>query len=336
MKFLLMGDFHRTIRTPRCRKDDYAKTQDAKETFIQNLADTHMVAAILQPGDFFDRPTEPYDLINHIILKYSKPVCPVPVAAVFGQHDLLFHSMESKEQTPLWNLALHKVVHLLPAIPWKIAPDVHIYGSSWNEEIPEIQDLNACNILLTHRMIIGSEESKLWAGQKDYTVATELLRKYKFDLIVSGDNHRRFVADIGFRHLVNCGCIFRKSMDLANHIPAVYLYDTDTKDLEEFLVPIEPANEVMGVKEHIKEKEVEERFLSFVEGLRDADESFVDFLDNIKSILKDNPVSEEVINIIEGATGYVLKNRSIAKTDRPNGKTTLRLRQTKGSSGKSN
>lgn len=335
MKFLAMGDFHRTVRTPRCRRDDYKETQARKESFVLNLADKEMVAAILQPGDFFDRPTEPMELVNEIIHSYTSPVCPIPIACVYGQHDLFFHSMESEFNTPLHNLALHNAVRTLTGYhtPWKIAPDVHIYGASWNEEVPEILEPDVCNILLIHTMIVGSEESKLWAGQTDYTPSIDFLKKHKFDLVVSGDNHRRFVAHVGYRHLVNCGCVFRKSMDLANHTPAVYIYDTESRDLTEHVIPIEPADQVMGVAQHTKKKEIEERFTAFVEGLRDSDEAFIDFLSNIKTVLKDNPVSEDVLSILEGATGYVLKDRSTAKTDGPDGKATLRLRPLKRRSG---
>lgn len=304
MKILLTGDWHITKTSPKKRIDNYPL--QLKILHILNFAKEKNCSLILQPGDFFDSH-KANDYLKRAVIKMLRDVNNIPICTVFGQHDLRYHSSDTKN-TPLRVLEAAGVIDIIgyrrgtPLVlntspPKIIHSDVHIYGASWFEDIPKVTT-KGINILVIHKMII--KDKLLWEGQEDATKGNILLRKHNFDLIVSGDNHQSFTISNGKKHLVNCGSLMRMTTAQLDHKPVVYIYDTKDKSLEKHYIPIEPADKVFDLSTIEKEKKENKELEAFISHLKsDAKIEGLDYAKNLKGYLKENTIEQGTLDIIE-------------------------------------
>jgi hypothetical protein len=155
------------------------------------------------------------------------------------------------------------------------------------------------NILVMHRMVIGNE--KLWEAQEEYAWSRAVLRRNKFDLIVTGDNHHFFTDSIpGNRHLVNCGSLMRANIDQDDHEPAVVIYDTDTRTIKTVKLDVAPASEVfdLGVVEIERERNAElDAFIEQIGQTSGAPD--LDFLGNLSKLSRAEGVPPTVTDLVD-------------------------------------
>jgi DNA repair exonuclease SbcCD nuclease subunit len=270
MKFLITGDWHIDRDRIKTRKDNVFETCIDKLGQIFTIAYAHKVDAILQPGDFFESHRTS-DYVKQFVISFLKDkVVGKPIMTVFGQHDLRYHN-SNIDNTPLKVLQSSGIVHFLSDSPVTFFNDVRIYGASWFEDIPEIVKVfesGPLNILVCHKMIV---DTKIWEGQEDHIFGNILLKKTKFDLIVSGDNHKHFVIRSGKRLLVNCGSLLRTRIDQEDHKPCVYIYDTDPKlgapFIEQVFLKVEDFHKVIRVETAKRVKAENEKLQQFVDAL---------------------------------------------------------------------
>lgn len=293
MKILLTGDWHLTVNQPKKRIDNYFKAQRKKLEFIFNLAMEKDCYIILQPGDFFDSH-KANDFLKRDIINLIKEINPPHIKTIFGQHDLRYHSSDTKN-TPLRVL---EAAAVLDVLSYEKYGDTNLYGASWFEDIPKVTT-KGINILVIHKMII--KDKLLWEGQEDATKANILLRTHNFDLIVSGDNHESFVLSHRNKQLVNCGSLMRMTTAQLDHKPVVYIYNTKDKSLEEHFIPIEPVEKVFDLSTIEKEKKENKELEAFVAHLKsDAKIEGLDYAKNLFAYTKENKetIEEGTLNII--------------------------------------
>ncbi len=306
MKLLLTGDWHIRNSTPQRRTDDYWATVRKKINFILDLAIKERCKLILQPGDLFDSHKANDFLKRYLIKRLKKRK--INIVTVFGQHDLRYHSSHINN-TPLGVLNAAEVVALAGPEPLMgMFGDIHIYGASWYEDIPEtVQDTNAFNILITHKMVIENE--KLWDGQEGQKFGNVLLKTLPYNLIVSGDNHLSFLISSKSKRLVNCGSLLRSAIDQTNHKPVVYtidLFDTGKDWIKQHLVPCEPFEQVFDMAKISAEKERDEKMETFVDRLTgEAELDGLDFIKNMHTFVEKNKeeiddATQEVIEEVMG------------------------------------
>ncbi len=302
MKFILCGDIHYRATTPRARVDNYHQTLLGKIDQINSIAEKYNCSVILQPGDFFDSSTPPLHLLVEAIEKHKEHKWMV----VMGNHDQRYHH-NSIENTPLGVLEAAGVVDVLYDERTAIRNGdgfIHLYGCSWSEDIPKPVESDNIRILVMHRMVIGSE--KLWAEQEEFMWARNVLRRHKFDLIVTGDNHQFFTDTLpgrhGPRHIVNCGSLMRANSDQGDHKPAVVVYDTEDRSIEIVPLKVAPAKKVLSseVAERAKAQNAElEAFVDQIGDTTIAPE--LDFLSNLNKLTKKAPkgVAAKVQEIVK-------------------------------------
>ena len=293
MKILTTGDLHIRSTPPSERIDDYLETQNEKIKQIVNIAYETDCNLILIPGDFFDNPrvklTTIVEIIN--ILKSIE----IPIITIYGQHDLYYRSKENSILTLL--VKIGQPILIADKKPIVLENNsIHVYGASFDEEIPKIKNPNVYNILLIHKMIINQE--KLWEGQENYTQAEFLIKSTQFDLIAAGDNHQSFSVNIGKRFLNNPGSLMRMAINQKNHEPCVYLTDTDKQTNEKIKLGIK-ENVFRFTQEMKKENDYEETVNRFVGDLKDSSVNFFDFIEIVKVFLKKNDIKKEVKTIIK-------------------------------------
>jgi|ADurb_H2B_01_Slu_FD_contig_123_19315_length_4210_multi_2_in_0_out_0_7 DNA repair exonuclease SbcCD nuclease subunit len=293
MKFLVTGDLHLTNKTPTNRIDDYAQTVCGKFNFLFECAKKYNCEAILQPGDFTDSPSLPYSFFVEILSVIKRHN--IPIFLTWGQHDLRFRNRENT-----FLMALYEACPQVHTVSKDTSPqrfgDCFIYGSAWEEDIPEIIKPSEFNILITHRMIV---KEKLWEGQTDFVAANSFLRTNKFSLIVSGDNHTSFYYKIGNKELYNLGSMTRSTSTQLNHRPCVAVYDTEKLSGEIIYIPIKKSEEVFMIEKINREKEKNEELSAFVKGLAEHKDASLSFIDNLKEYLKINKIEESIEKIIK-------------------------------------
>jgi len=297
MKIASCGDQHITNRRPKNRTDDYFGTVLDKFEQECQIAVEENCEIVILPGDVFDSYKENH-LVVQCIISLMKKYPPLHFLCVAGQHDQQFHNPDLSGTT-LGTLLTHTdLIILLTSKPY-IINNTCFYGLSWNEEIPEIITPDCVNILVCHKMIV---DEKLWAQQEGHTWANHILLKYKFDLIVSGDNHKQFTVRKGSQHLVNMGSMMRSTIAQIDHHPAVMIYDTCKQEIFIIDLEIKPFHEVMQIDKATKEKERNEKLESFVHSLKDKPIGqrtlCRDFVSSLEEYTTVNDVEQEVQDII--------------------------------------
>jgi len=286
MKLLLTGDWHYTDKAPKTRTDDYVSAWFRKMNVLLNES-----LPILQPGDLTDSPFLNYLAFRKLFMLLRKEV----VYTIYGQHDLHYRN---KGNTPL-DALLDAIPNLFvvgktPHVLQKCPGAVHLYGASFGEEVPKIVDEKAYNILLIHKMISVSVKQD-WEG----TEAFSFLKKNKFNLIVSGDNHKSFSVHHNQKYLINCGSLMRSKIDQIEHKPCFYKIDTNRSELTKHSIPIENGYKVFDLSSKIEKEERNEDLEAFVAGLSEQKEMSLKVMDNLIAYIAENRLGEKILQIIK-------------------------------------
>lgn len=293
MKLLITGDLHLGKDSLGNRIDNYPETQYTKMNWIVTLANK-LDATLLSPGDVFDNWKQTNFILQTYINLFST-LKHKPIATV-GQHDMKYHSIDM-EDLAITVLQAADVLTVL-SLDKKYEEGIYsVYGSAFGEEIPVPTREDDFNILLIHRMIVHND--KIWDAQKDFSYAENLLRKYSFDLIVSGDNHLYFHAEVGKKHLFNCGSLMRLTTAQLDHIPKVVLFDTKTREWKEYEIPTLPISQVFNLDKIKEKKEKKANFDVFINGLSEVKTMSLSFTDNLTAYLEENKVEQGIVNLLE-------------------------------------
>lgn len=307
MKFIIGGDLHLDTRNPENRKGDFFADQYHKMIYIHKLAREYGCELAVFPGDVYNSHRA-NDWLKSFYIGLLKHELEMEFLwlVVWGQHDMRYHSSD-RRNTPLHVMQAAGNVLGLGHIPYK-RDGVHFYGMNWGENIPEIippeklgVDYEPINVLVAHMMVIENE--KAWTGQTDYRYGLHLLKQHDFDLIITGDNHQSFNMGLGEKYLVNAGALMRTRIDQFNHKPTVYVYDSETKDLHGWAIPVKDFEEIMDIAKAEAEQKIDEKLQSFVSSLKvEVDALRLDFQRNLVEFLKNNEVEQSVTDIIVEAT----------------------------------
>ena len=289
---LLTGDWHLTPKTPENRTDNFRETCLRKVECLRKIAADYDVKFVIQPGDLFDNHTVPNEFMVEVISAVAFFGEHIPILTVYGQHDLRYRNRGNTSLDVL-DAALNNLIILNGLYEYDDC--IAVYGASYGEEIPEIVPGKALNILVLHRMIV---DEKIWEEQKEFDWGTAFLRRNKFDIIVSGDNHKSFIIESPTKKLFNCGSLLRSTTKQINHTPYCVVYDLHTGLYKTIHIPIDPSETVFKMEEVIKEKEKNEHIKAFVDGLNNDEELGMKFEDNMLQFIDLNNIEKEVADIL--------------------------------------
>lgn len=109
IRLLYTGDWHLRGTNPRNRLDDYKEALKAKLREVFNLAEKWDVAAIVVPGDIFDRPEVSIAVLLEYaeVLKESKK----PIYTTPGNHDIYGYNVAT-----YWRSSLRLLSMLVPQL----------------------------------------------------------------------------------------------------------------------------------------------------------------------------------------------------------------------------
>ena len=287
MKLALIGDMHITDKKPFCRKDeDYFRSCLNK---LEQVLCRDAYHKILQAGDFFDHYQQSNIVLSQTMnLLYGSNK---PIHACYGQHDMKFHSSDVSD-TALNILVTCQSVNVRDSK----TPAVSIYKCNYGAEIPKIANSSSFNVLIIHKMIVN--DAALYPGQEGHSFGYAFLQEHNFDLILSGDNHQTFTVINGNKTLINPGCMMRKSIDLKEHKPCFFIFETDTRTFEQIYFNVQddvfidmdktPLQKVFD-SEKIQELLVLLKTKAKLEG--------VDFVDNLTFLSKDQ--TDEIKTLLQ-------------------------------------
>jgi len=310
MRFVLVGDIHLRSRPPIGRiEQDFISVQLDKLQQILNIARQYSCDYILQAGDFFDRPDPSNLLIANCVnlLKTSS----IPIICVAGQHDMIGHSLNSIDRSPLNILHSAEVLYLSKEEAIEYNTDCSIYGASFGQEIPIPTRKDRYNILITHRMI-GTKD--LFPGQ-NIERPKSFVRKYPhFDLVLCGDNHTGFAKFIRRRNsdfytfICNPGAITRltrskRDLELK---PKVIIYNSEDDEVTEVWLKVKPANEVFDM-ENISEDKEDNMIEEFVNKLKESGNVGIDFGENLQAFYKAHNTPQSIRNRISHVQESIVK-----------------------------
>lgn len=293
----LIGDTHFTNTSPKRRKDSYFDTQMGKLDQALQIFESEGAQFVLQAGDLFDTPTVA-NRVKAALIQYLREKHRV-VRTVWGQHDVTGHSVNTLPNSPIRVLEAAGVVEILTAQPTFIhVPKVHLYGASFGEEVPKVQDPNAFNILVTHRMI---GDRPLFPGQVLEEPRAFLRGHPDYKLILVGDYHYPFSDRWGEQLIINCGALVRQTLtDLKNDLrPAVFTVTIPDLQVKRFELNVDSAESVFDLASaESKHPGVLEKFIEKMLNSRTSSEGWKGLL---LRVMTEMQVNQEVKDELDSA-----------------------------------
>ena len=118
-------------------------------------------------------------------------------------------------------------------------------------------------------------------------------------MILTGDNHQRFVVIKNGSILINPGSVMRITADQAGFQPRCFLYYATDNTVREVDLPIEKN---VVTREHIEEKaQKDERIQAYIERMNKDFEMGLSFRRNLEIFFEENNVPRKVREIIWNA-----------------------------------
>ena len=309
MKIAVMADIHLLERRPKFRKDNTPKTVIDKFIWTLNKAVEEDCELYCIPGDLFDTwklQDKFLTTVAEILFSFKNRL---RIIAIAGNHDMRYHMTDLKN-TPLGILHAAGLIEI-PSYNTPILVGDHIiYGIGWGEE-EHLDDIpiDGSEILLIHKMI--TEGKPLWPGQTNWIGAKAFMRKYNFKYILSGDNHQRFISQIGDRVLINSGSLLRRRKDQQDHVPTLTILDCAESKIDEYPIPISPADEVFDTDKISKENCAEEyknHMEKLIEVIKSKNAS-VKPLEILQEIIDEQKPSQAVVDHINAIIDFTQGDR---------------------------
>jgi len=285
MQVIFGADWHFRYSNPKCRTDIYHETISKKLKWLKKLQ-KKLGIPILNGGDITDKClyVSPAEVVASINLLEEIP----DMIGIIGNHDLLHRSMDYLDKSIISIfIKSGKIKHIDGY--YDLDEKTRVFGFDFGSEIthPDPEDLiDGCNIAMWHGYV--SKEFNPLFGK---VVARDLLEEFpEFNILLTGDNHIRFIEEMDGRFLINPGSFLRMSANQIDFEPAVFVIDTDEMSYEMIKVPIE-----VGVisTEHIQiEKDRDDRIESFVTNLDEEYEITDAFEKNLENYIAENKHDE--------------------------------------------
>jgi predicted phosphodiesterase len=308
MLVLIVGDTHFSGKNPIARIDDIVDVQFDKLDEIINLSNKYD-APIIHTGDVFNTSVIANSILTKIGLILTK--LKHPLYFVWGNHDLLYHSLELWDRTSLGVLWKHnnKVKHISELGGWAWLDWDSTYGIQWMGEPKQ-------KLLLTHKAVVT--ERKMSKGSwvlKDKNFCIDIenhdlminLPKY-YKLIICGHWHKPYIFHHKGTKVINPGPILRRTVE-EWLMPSVVLLNTDTLIHKRIYLKAKPPEQVLS-KAHIEQKveSYTEGVIKFIEQLQKTETvNKGTFLENLFELLDGDELPKNVEKILRNKIAVLIQ-----------------------------
>lgn len=225
LKLLYFGDFHSDEKSPNSRIDNFAETRKSKIKEILSIAKKEKVIAMIQPGDFLNRPklSNSYlselkkdwgftdddieNVLSDVLLKNKSnddlinaiETCNrIPIIGTIGNHELIGNSLKTYSDCSISQLVECGFIRLVDKENPIILKDtdgstVAITGSPFHLNIDGDdkssyiidEKLGDIHIHMVHGMLMDKNFGKKF----EHTTVQEIIYKTKADLTLNGHDH---------------------------------------------------------------------------------------------------------------------------------------------------
>jgi len=286
MKFAFTADEHFRSTVPTSRKDDYLDNQHSLIMWLDELSKEY---TLITSGDTVHHARErskPIDFVNYLMKNLPHRY------GVLGNHDLLYHSMDTLDSTTMGALIQAGKFTVMDASKEIVKLDnVQFHGFSYGQEIkpPTHKGYSNVSNIAVYHGYVTEKPNEFIEGK----VAIDLLKSFpQYDIILTGDNHQGFFVEYEGRVLINPGSLKRDNADQINHQPYVYTYDSVTKKVDR--IPVDISKDVI-TKDHIeKEQERNERLETLSDKFLEVRGVTLDFQQNLVNFFEMNNTDFEI------------------------------------------
>ena len=224
VNLLYFGDFHHRKDAPANRIDDFHKTELNKVKQIKEIAHQYNAKALLQPGDFLDKPRFDDHFLNQVMQAWGYPdimearklfeagkiskdeyiqrtLDYVPIVGLAGNHELYGGSYKTLKRTSLNFLAESGFINLVDKEhPYLIQDGVNnstiaIRGLNYDSNLLkdktnfELQDkMGDVDIFMVHEALYNTELT----AQMNWMPITEIWDNTQADITIAGHIHNGF------------------------------------------------------------------------------------------------------------------------------------------------
>lgn len=306
LKFLYFGDMHGGSKPPKYRIDNFALKREEKIKEILQIAKDNNVTALLQAGDFLNKPNIAPEYLTKELLNWTsvnlndlvfdimlgektikdleKALTEVtPMIATIGNHELIGGELDSFEKTSLNMLVQSGFMTLATKDKPIVFKDeeegfsVAISASPYTHDIDK-DDKSAYivdkkkgdfHIHMAHGMLMNKSYGKKFA----HTVVQEIAYETKADLTINGHDHIGYdEIELDGKKFINPGSPVRLSAEKKeiDRMPKVLLITIDKVNGIQlkpiYLKCAEPGKEVLS-REHIEAKEAKSEKIEEIKSL---------------------------------------------------------------------
>jgi len=289
MLIMVIGDSHITGKNPIARLDDLTETQFNKWEEIRDLANKKNTP-IISVGDIFNISVVANSLVNRLggILNTLKN----PLYFVFGNHDLLYHSLSMQDRTSLGVLWQNNknVKH--------ISEFVNDYGISWDyQDWDQGIVKNKSEFLLTHKAIVNKTQIDSCFWIKDDTTFAKPIGQWskKYKIILCGHWHKKYNFKDNKTIVINPGPVSRLTVE-DNLQPAVCFINLNTGMFNRVeLQSAKPFDEIISSKHLNTSINNTENIKNFILELgKKGSKHESTFMDNLMNIIETHALDQEM------------------------------------------
>lgn len=284
-KMIITADWHIRATMPRCRVDtDWIATQEKVLSQILEIS-CKKDAPVFVVGDLFHSNSDTsFECIN-MVQKLADKLGELYILC--GNHDLPYHSSENIERSAIGVLLNSQNIFSIKEHFCRH----NVSAANFDEE-----DNKDAEIVFKHVLVFPDEKSL--PPNVDALIAKDLLSEFPAaKWIFTGDYHHNFHYEKNGRHVVNPGCLLRQASDMKDYQCGCYFVDTDEEIVE--FIPIIDNEQFVDDSYILKEEERTERIEDFVNKLTDTKNISLDFKDNVYRAIRQNKLSDEMINMLE-------------------------------------
>lgn len=271
------SDFHlgeKTKTNLRCRSETPEEWMDYQRNRLKWIVEqaNRDGEDLYIAGDIFDKALSPSSITTMFIEEMNKLFGTCYIMP--GNHCLPNHSMKEMYKSSYGTLNAmagndNSKIRSIEDSPYAFVP--------YDDPTQTIGNRKS-RILFIHRLVFASVKDM---PPGDHGIAArDLLNEYPdYDLLICGDNHTRFIKEIGGRTVLNCGCVTKRAIDFQDKELAIYHVDEKTFDIE--VIPI-PDDSLLIEDSYVEaKKESEEKFKDLVVRLQETGAMTLDYVENL-------------------------------------------------------
>lgn len=301
MKYLCLADLHLTANKPDCRleEEDWPLVLQSKFSTIIHHAKS--VDAVILAGDIFDAwggvRFEYMNLVISLLQQVKEATRTKTIYSMAGNHDCPNHSYNEDElsRSPYMTLVKTGIVHDLVLDPMQ-GFCTYLYTDNG-----QLIDYNAPSICVAHKGLYMGKKAFPTAPKEGNVLNFIQLLPKSVKFVIAGDYHTPFHYDDGNIIVINCGSLFRRRADQIEYKPALWILDTDTRQVER--VYFDLPNKIR--RDYIDDANEHRRELSEMIGDIDGDfEVKMNYRDNFGRMVSGMPEEVPMLAIF---------NRSLVK-----------------------